>query len=93
MNAGDQKANLAEGSIPKKARARVSLVAHLFVDGLFYRTEFFALTGITLNHPTWFGGQRASDRHLSGELSPGLLVDEVKPTRSRRRDTSRATRA
>ena len=34
---------------------------------------FFAVTGLTLNHPTWLGGSSASSRSAEGQLPAGLV--------------------
>lgn len=50
---------------------------HIYVSMLsFAALFFFAVTGITLNHPTWLGAgeQRFSD--TSGSLDPRLVVGE-----------------
>ncbi len=42
---------------------------HLYLSMLgFTSLFFFAWTGITLNHPTWFGATEARFRELKGEL-------------------------
>lgn len=43
----------------------------------FTALMFFALTGITLNHPTWLGGSEQQTVDESGELPTTLLSDPV----------------
>ncbi|MEL7267308.1 MAG: PepSY-associated TM helix domain-containing protein, partial [Planctomycetota bacterium] len=43
----------------------------------FTALMFFALTGITLNHPTWLGGSELTTIDDSGELPTSLLVPEI----------------
>lgn len=51
---------------------------HIYLSMLGFATlSFFAFTGITLNHPTWFGAAEQTVRDLSGEISPGLVEGEV----------------
>ena len=47
---------------------------HLYVSLLgFTALLFFAFTGITLNHPTWFGGSEQHVRELEGEMNLAWL--------------------
>ncbi len=42
---------------------------HIYLSMFGFATIlFFSVTGITLNHPTWFGGVGERTEHLSGEL-------------------------
>jgi uncharacterized protein len=44
---------------------------HIYVSMIsFAIVLFFGVTGITLNHPTWFGGTNESIRNGSGNLNP-----------------------
>lgn len=43
----------------------------------FATLMFFALTGITLNHPTWLGGSRQKTTDFTGELDPSVLGNDV----------------
>jgi hypothetical protein len=36
---------------------------------------FFSVTGLTLNHPTWFGGDRETVRESNGSVDPRWLGD------------------
>lgn len=47
---------------------------HLYVSMIgFASMIFFAFTGITLNHPTWFGGETGRNSTLKGKLDTRLL--------------------
>lgn len=42
---------------------------HIYISMLGFLTLiFFSFTGITLNHPTWFGGETAVTRNVTGKL-------------------------
>jgi hypothetical protein len=43
----------------------------------FAALMFFAFTGITLNHPTWFGAAEQSMRDEAGQLSTEMLGPDV----------------
>lgn len=42
----------------------------------FAALMFFAVTGLTLNHPTWFGASEQTLRDSEGEIPTALLGDE-----------------
>lgn len=42
---------------------------------------FFSVTGITLNHPTWFGGEAERTEQLTGEMQTAWLADPMASTR------------
>lgn len=47
---------------------------HIYVSMLGFGTlMFFAFTGLTLNHPTWFGGAEQTLRDEAGDLPPEML--------------------
>jgi hypothetical protein len=51
---------------------------HVYVSMLsFSALMFFAWTGITLNHPTWFGASTPMLRDQSGELDRALLSEPL----------------
>ncbi|QDV15064.1 hypothetical protein CA51_49750 [Rosistilla oblonga] len=51
---------------------------HIYLSMLsFASLMFFALTGITLNHPTWLGGSVQNVIDQSGQLPTQLLAGEV----------------
>ncbi|MEM8669118.1 MAG: PepSY-associated TM helix domain-containing protein [Planctomycetota bacterium] len=51
---------------------------HIYLSMLsFTALMFFAFTGITLNHPTWFGAAEQTMRDESGQLPTQLVTDEV----------------
>ena len=71
---------------PRKRRSWYQLSAaafrwvHIYLSMLsFASLMFFAFTGITLNHPTWFGAARQSVRDAKGELPVEVLenVDQL----------------
>lgn len=51
---------------------------HIYLSLLgFTALTFFALTGITLNHPTWFGGDAQQLTQLQGELPTDWLRQTI----------------
>lgn len=54
---------------------------HIYISMLGFATlMFFAFTGMTLNHPTWFGATEQSVRDLQGEIPQdviGLTMDDA----------------
>ena len=51
---------------------------HIYLSMLsFAAMMFFAFTGITLNHPTWFGASDQTVRDDSGRLDTQLLADSI----------------
>ncbi|MCG8651155.1 MAG: PepSY-associated TM helix domain-containing protein [Pirellulales bacterium] len=51
---------------------------HIYLSMLsFAAMMFFAFTGITLNHPTWFGASEQSVRDEAGGIDANLLSGEV----------------
>jgi hypothetical protein len=47
---------------------------HIYLSLLsFAALLFFAVTGLTLNHPTWFGSSEAASRKAEGTLPAGLV--------------------
>ncbi len=52
---------------------------HIYLSMLGFTTlMFFAITGITLNHPTWFGGSEQRVEDAFGELPPSLVAGDVR---------------
>lgn len=52
---------------------------HIYLSMVsFTALAFFAVTGITLNHPTWLGADKQSIREAKGELSKSWLEGEPK---------------
>ncbi|MCP4772707.1 MAG: peptidase [Planctomycetaceae bacterium] len=50
---------------------------HIYLSMLgFGAIMFFAATGITLNHPTWFGGSALQVEDISDKFTSGWLRDE-----------------
>lgn len=51
---------------------------HIYLSMLsFSGLMFFAITGITLNHPTWFGADQQSIRDEQGEVPASALAGEI----------------
>ncbi|MEM6472511.1 MAG: PepSY-associated TM helix domain-containing protein, partial [Planctomycetota bacterium] len=51
---------------------------HIYLSMVgFAAMMFFALTGITLNHPTWLGGSEQTVEDFAGELEIDVLEGEV----------------
>jgi hypothetical protein len=64
-------------TLPGKRNRTSSLIAkwtrwlHIYVSMIsFAIVLFFGVTGLTLNHPTWFGGTDESVRNGNGKLNP-----------------------
>lgn len=78
MNYVETKTILRRGRTLYRQSAAVFRWLHIYLSMLgFTALMFFALTGITLNHPTWFGSSEQVLEDLSGELSPGLFASEM----------------
>lgn len=62
---------------PSKLNSQFAAVVrwlHIYVSLLgFTALTFFAITGITLNHPTWFGIEAVRTRELIGEVKKEWL--------------------
>lgn len=53
---------------------------HIYLSLFGFATIlFFAVTGVTLNHPDWFGLDEPRTVTEAGELSPGWVVEAVAP--------------
>ena len=51
---------------------------HIYVSMLgFTMLMFFGVTGITLNHPTWFGGDQQMIQDLTGQIPTRLMSPTV----------------
>lgn len=51
---------------------------HIYISMIsFASLMLFAITGITLNHPDWFGADQEVMRDESGDLNTAWLVDDV----------------
>ncbi|MEM9826521.1 MAG: PepSY-associated TM helix domain-containing protein [Planctomycetota bacterium] len=51
---------------------------HIYLSMLGFTTlMFFALTGITLNHPSWLGGSVQTTQDFTGDLDVSLLQGDV----------------
>jgi hypothetical protein len=62
----------------KRFLAKAFRWVHLYVSLLgFASLMFFAWTGITLNHPTWFGASTPTLRDQVGELGRELLKEPI----------------
>ncbi|MEM7308744.1 MAG: PepSY-associated TM helix domain-containing protein [Planctomycetota bacterium] len=73
----------AKAAAPKGRRglyqksASVFRWLHIYISMLsFGALFFFAFTGITLNHPTWFGAAEQTVRDLEGRFVPELLTED-----------------
>lgn len=54
-----------------------SRLIHVYVSmALLTLMIFFAVTGITLNHPSWFDDSQAQSEVIEGEVAQALLVPE-----------------
>jgi hypothetical protein len=56
--------------IPKKEVAKLSRWLHIYLSMVsFAIVFFFSVTGLTLNHPNWFGGNKQIETKHSGTLN------------------------
>ena len=55
---------------PKKEVAKLSRWLHIYLSMIsFAIVLFFSVTGLTLNHPTWFGGDKQIQTKYNGKLN------------------------
>jgi hypothetical protein len=55
---------------PKKEVAKLSRWLHIYLSMVsFAIVLFFSVTGLTLNHPNWFGGNKQIETKHSGKLN------------------------
>lgn len=55
---------------PKKEVAKLSRWLHIYLSMVsFAIVLFFSVTGLTLNHPTWFGGDKQMETKYNGKLN------------------------
>lgn len=55
---------------PKKEVAKLSRWLHIYLSMVsFAIVLFFSVTGLTLNHPTWFGGDKQIETKYKGKLN------------------------
>lgn len=55
---------------PKKEVAKLSRWLHIYLSMVsFAIVLFFSVTGLTLNHPTWFGGDKQIENKYTGKLT------------------------
>ena len=71
---------LVSQTLPVRRNRYSSLIAkwtrwiHIYVSMIsFSIVLFFGITGITLNHPSWFGGDNQFVRECDGKLNPDWL--------------------
>jgi len=93
--------SLIPETIPAKSPRRRSLYAtsaavfrwmHVYVSMFgFTMLMFFGFTGMTLNHPTWFGAAEQRTKDLQGGL-PDELAKVVRPTASAESSDAAATK-
>lgn len=58
---------------------------HIYVSMLGFATlMFFALTGLTLNHPTWFGASEQTVRDVQGTIPNDVVKVQVIETQTNR---------
>lgn len=69
-----KKKNSSKSSTTKKEVAKLSRWLHIYLSMVsFAIVLFFSITGLTLNHPTWFGG----DKQIETKAKGGLNVNWV----------------
>ena len=55
---------------PKKEVTKLSRWLHIYLSMVsFAIVLFFSVTGLTLNHPTWFGGDKQIETKYNGKLN------------------------
>jgi hypothetical protein len=65
-----KKKNLAKPQSSKKEVAKLSRWLHIYLSMVsFAIVLFFSVTGLTLNHPTWFGGDKQVVIKNKGQLN------------------------
>lgn len=65
-----KKTTTSKTKKPKKELAKLSRWLHIYLSMVsFAIVLFFAFTGLTLNHPSWFGGDKQVDVKNSGKLN------------------------
>ncbi|RZL47987.1 MAG: peptidase [Pedobacter sp.] len=61
---------MTKTSNPKKEVAKLSRWLHIYLSMVsFAIVLFFSVTGLTLNHPTWFGGDKQVETKYKGKLN------------------------
>jgi uncharacterized protein len=68
----DQSASNTKRKPPRSSRliAKWSRWLHIYISMVSFAVVlFFSVTGITLNHPTWFGGSTEAIREVHGTLN------------------------
>ena len=64
-----KKAGLNNASNPKKELAKLSRWLHIYLSMVsFAIVLFFSVTGLTLNHPSWLGGDKQVNVKNKGKL-------------------------
>lgn len=77
----DENRDRTKPVIPSRRRGLYAISAawfrwiHIYVSMLsFAALIFFAVTGITLNHPTWFGGSEQTESDRQGNLPTDIAM-------------------
>lgn len=66
----------AKAASPKKGLARLSRWLHIYLSMVSFAVVlFFSFTGLTLNHPTWFGGDKQVIVKNKGRLNVAWVND------------------
>ncbi|RZL28742.1 MAG: peptidase, partial [Pedobacter sp.] len=66
---GSLKKKTVKANSPKKEVAKLSRWLHIYLSMVsFAIVLFFSVTGLTLNHPTWFGGDKQVETKYKGKL-------------------------
>lgn len=64
------KKKTVKANSPKKEVAKLSRWLHIYLSMVsFAIVLFFSVTGLTLNHPTWFGGDKQVETKYKGKLN------------------------
>lgn len=64
------KKKILKANSPKKEVAKLSRWLHIYLSMVsFAIVLFFSVTGLTLNHPTWFGGDKQVETKYKGKLN------------------------
>lgn len=69
-NNSAEKATISKKKAPKKEFAKLSRWLHIYLSMISFAVVlFFSFTGLTLNHPSWFGGDKQVVVKNKGKLN------------------------
>ncbi|RZK50604.1 MAG: peptidase [Pedobacter sp.] len=66
---------MKKSKTPKKELNKVSRWLHIYLSMFsFAIVFFFSFTGLTLNHPTWFGADKQIEKKFEGKLPEAWVI-------------------